>query len=200
MVRGISRRGAALEPGWLHVERDRVRWHQCSPSRRPGIVLHEKVEIPRLHRSTREGIPVTSATLTLLDLGAVVSLDALEVALEPAVRMGLTSHVYLERQLDVLRVRGRNGCGRLAHILRLRGGLKPTESVFESKLFQVLRDGGLPTPERQIPVYEDGVFLGRPDFLYPEAKVAIEALSRKHHFGAMDPARTSGHRACRCRQ
>jgi very-short-patch-repair endonuclease len=149
--------------------------------RRDGVIIHRTDHLPRSHRTTVRGIATTTVARTLLDLGAVVSRDALELGVESAIRMGLASHAHLERQLDRSRGHGRRDRSVLQHVLNLRKGLKPTESVFETKLFQVLRRGGLPLPQRQIPVYEDGVFLARPDFLYPETRVAIEAVSRKHH-------------------
>ena len=165
------------------------------PRHRKGVVVHQTQWLPRLHITKVDGIPVTTATRTLLDLGGVVSLHALEVALESAIRMGLTSQEYLQRQLEATRSRGRTGCGAISHVLRIRCGLKTTESAFETKLFQTLRDGRLPLPERQVPVYTSkGLFVARPDFLYPSAKLAIEALSRKHHFGALDPARDASRR------
>jgi hypothetical protein len=79
------------------------------PSRQEGILLHPKASIPKAHRTSREGIPVTSATRTLLDLGAVVSPDALAIALESAIRLGLTSHDYLQRQLNAHREASEKG-------------------------------------------------------------------------------------------
>ena len=155
---------------------------RCGPRRRRAkVIVHETDWLPRSHISQVKGIFTTNVHRTLVDLGAVVSSDALEIAAESAIRMGKTSHDYLQGQLDDFRGRGRRGCQALQHVLDLRKGLRPTESIFETKLFQVLRDGGLPLPRRQIPVYENGNFVGRPDFLYPDARVAIEALSKKHH-------------------
>jgi very-short-patch-repair endonuclease len=156
-------------------------------SNRPGVQLHMTKDLPRADRARERGLEATSATRTLLDLGAVLSVAALEVALESALRMGLTSVDYLERRLRHLRRSGRPGIAAMEDVLALRRGMKPTESALETKLFQVLRAGKLPLPDRQIPVYgEDGVFIARPDFLYPRRRFAIEAFSRRHHGGWID--------------
>jgi very-short-patch-repair endonuclease len=45
----------------------------------------------------------------------------------------------------------------------------------------------LPLPQRQIPIYDPfGVFVARPDFLYPKRKVVIQGHSFKHHGGRLD--------------
>jgi very-short-patch-repair endonuclease len=191
--------GAALSMGdeWMATRRTAARLLELddcrsnvielvgttSPKRRTGVTLHRTGWLPRLHRCRVKGIPATSATRTLLDLGNVVTMDALEIALESAIRLGLTSEKFLEAQLSEYAKQGRRGCAAIGELLALRKGFKTTDSAFETKLFQVLRDAKLPLPQRQIPVYENEVFLGRPDFLYPEARVAIEAFSRRHHAG-----------------
>jgi very-short-patch-repair endonuclease len=154
-----------------------------SVRRRTSVTLHRTTWLPRSHRCRVDGISATNATRTLFDLGNSLTMDALEIAYESALRLGLTSEDYLERQLSEFRGRGRSGCRAIAELLALRNGTNTTDSAFETKLFQILRRSALPLPQRQVPVYKNGVFLGRPDFLYPDARVAIEALSRKHHAG-----------------
>ena len=164
------------------------------PLGRSGVLVHQTDWLPRTQVTHVRGIVTTNPPRTLIDLGAVLSPHALEIAVESAIRKGLVSHKYLQQKLDSYRGRGRRGCQALQHVLDLREGLKPTESIFETRLFQVLRDGGLPLPERQIAIYEDNTFVARPDFLYVKARVAIEAASRKHHLGPTNEARDSDRR------
>jgi len=51
-----------------------------------------------------------------------------------------------------------------------------TESPMETRLRFVLVDGGLPRPVAQHDIFraEDGTFIGRADFAYPEHKVVVE--------------------------
>ncbi len=60
-------------------------------------------------------------------------------------------------------------------------------SPFERRFIQFLDRRSLPPAERQF-VIEDqnGNFVARVDFAYPDLKVAIECDSKKHHFGRGD--------------
>ena len=60
----------------------------------------------------------------------------------------------------------------------------PTESEREQMLLRVLREHGLPEPERQFSIYDDaGQFLARPDLVYRDLKIAMEYDSYQHHVG-----------------
>jgi hypothetical protein len=51
-------------------------------------------------------------------------------------------------------------------------------------LLRVLRDHGLPDPERQFSIFdESGQFLARPDLVYRDLKIAMEYDSYQHHVG-----------------
>ena len=64
------------------------------------------------------------------------------------------------------------------------GNYVPTESEREQMLLRVLRDHGLPEPERQFSIYNDaGEFLARPDLVYRDLKIAMEYDSYQHHVG-----------------
>ncbi|MDQ3954059.1 MAG: endonuclease domain-containing protein [Actinomycetota bacterium] len=58
-----------------------------------------------------------------------------------------------------------------------------TESGLEAKVGRALRLGRLPAPMRQHKIFSDEGFVARVDFAYPEAKLAVEAQSYKHHQG-----------------
>jgi hypothetical protein len=55
-----------------------------------GIVLHRSTVMPRCDVAEWNGLPVTSPTRTLVDLGAVVDDEILEAALDDALRRRLT--------------------------------------------------------------------------------------------------------------
>ena len=49
---------------------------------------------------------------------------------------------------------------------------------------RVLREHGLPEPERQFSIYDDaGSFLARPDLVYRDLRIAMEYDSYQHHVG-----------------
>lgn len=153
-----------------------------STRRPPGILLHHASDVATGLVTTVDGIPVTDPTLTLVDLAAVLSAEDLECAFDSALRQGLTSVGRATAILDRLGRRGRNGIGGFRALLEARNNIDGvTESVFETRLVQVLRKAGLPEPVRQVKLFDDDGFIGRFDCTYPPARVAIEADSVKHH-------------------
>lgn len=61
---------------------------------------------------------------------------------------------------------------------------RPTESALEVAVERCL--AGLPGVVRQHEVRDlDGALIARVDFAIPELKIAIEAHSRRHHFGPL---------------
>ena len=55
----------------------------------------------------------------------------------------------------------------------------------ETLVFEFLHDFDLPIPEMQHEIRDhSGRFIARPDFLYPEQKLVIEAHSKQWHWGA----------------
>jgi very-short-patch-repair endonuclease len=130
------------------------------------------------------GIATTSPSRTLLDLASVVSPDALQLAVEDALRRGLTSLARLRWCLSTQGGHGRPGTATLRRIVCDYETLKrPTDSGFEARLHQVLSRGGLPVPERQHEIRHRGKVVARVDFAYPRSKLAIEAVSFRWHSG-----------------
>jgi very-short-patch-repair endonuclease len=138
---------------------------------------------PLLHRSSDlsprdiiriEGIRVTTATRTLIDLGAVVSGAALESALERALHTRLTTFDRLVRRFFQVARSGRPGIGPLRSLLMERDpNLAPAESDLETLLLRILRDASLPDPVRQLEVCAGGTMF-RLDVAYPELKILME--------------------------
>jgi very-short-patch-repair endonuclease len=70
---------------------------------------------------------------------------------------------------------GRRGVLRLRRLLRERLGEAVPGSKWETRLKQLLRDNGLPPPAAQFEIFAaDGRLVGRPDLVYPRAKLFIE--------------------------
>ena len=162
-----------FKPGVLELTSPRqLRWE--------GVVTHERPLPPRDVRPIN-GIPATTPTRTLLDLGAVVNLNQLLAALDSSLLTGKTSVSYLERRLDG---NGRcpKGAGPLRRLLELRRrGQPPTESELERMYDRrVTRRFRLPTPEFQFRVpYDDSSF--RIDFAYPSILLGVEVLGANPH-------------------
>ena len=128
------------------------------------------------------GLPVTSVTRTLLDLGTYVTRDQLELSLEAGLRQRLTSVPTLRDALE--RRKARRGTARLRELLDLRGeGAAPTESPLETRFVQFARRFRLPKMERQFEVFHGKRLVARVDFAIPEARLAIEVNGYRWHSG-----------------
>jgi very-short-patch-repair endonuclease len=146
-------------------------------SREADLLVHRSaVRIPA-DQAVRYGIPVTSATRTIIDLAGVVDGDILELALEDALRRHLTSVATLRWRLEGMAGPGRRGARRLRPLLEERRG-RPLESALEVRFEQLLRRHGLPLPERQRVVGSRRV-----DFLYPIFGLVVEVMGWRYHGG-----------------
>lgn len=144
--------------------------------------IHYRRPLGKTSVTSIDGIPVTDATLTLIDLGSVVGPDALEAAFDSALRQGLTTLERSRNVLDRLAMENRRKLAPFRQLLDRRVEISGiTESEFEVRLVQVLRHGGLPEPTRQHSLYDADGFVGRFDCAYPEAMTLIEADSERHH-------------------
>jgi very-short-patch-repair endonuclease len=188
-VRGVAvashRAAAALWelPGGRegHVEITCNRWQR---SRRPNLIVHETLSLRTDDLATIDGIPVTTVEQTLLGLAAVVSKPVLEMALDRALHRELTTCAGLDTFVRAKSARGRNGIGRLRELLQQYDPLSGVpESAMETRMKQLLRRHGLPTPVFQYVIFHDGRFVARVDAAYPELRIAIEYDSYEHHTG-----------------
>lgn len=145
------------------------RWY-----RRRGIRVHRSTDLDRIRPVRRFGIPTTPIDRTLLDLGAVVRREVVELAVDHARRRGLTDWDRLLRCLVTHARRGRDGVATLRQILddHYREVAK-TDSGFERLVYVRLVEAGLPQPTLQHEVFIDGRTY-RLDLAYPDAKLAIE--------------------------
>lgn len=148
--------------------------------RNDRVVVHRSVDpVPAPDRDVRYGIPVTSAARTLIDLASVIDGEALETALEDALRRRLTSVARLEWRLEQLG--RRHGTATLLKLLSQRQN-RPLESRLEVRFERLLRMRGLPLPERQR-VVKDAHGRHRVDFAYPEHRIVVECVSWRYHSG-----------------
>lgn len=131
-----------------------------------------------------DGIRVTNRARTLADLGSVVSADALARALTSARRVGAAVPDLLDTA-ERLHRPGQSGTGAL---MRLLGAIpfegKIPDSWFEELLARCLEHPGIGplTPQHEIHD-DDGRFVARVDLAMPDVRLAIEAHSKRHHFG-----------------
>jgi very-short-patch-repair endonuclease len=157
------------------------RWRRA---RHAGLIVHETKALAAVDMTVVDGIPVTTPARTLFDLGACYGLGMVEYALENALRRGLVTLPELDGTLRRLSRRGRPGGPILRRLVEARTGrTRATESEMETKLLRAIRAAGLPEPVVQFEVWAGNAFIGRVDFAYPDARVAIEYDSDEHHSG-----------------
>ena len=152
---------------------------------RCGVIVHATNRLPREQVGSVESIPSTRIERTLLDLCGQFDKRRAAIALDHALSRGLTTIGQLDYCLYRTARRGRNGSGKLRNLIRERAELKqhPT-SPLETLVLQMIIDHGLPLPALQHKIYDErGRFVARPDFVYVEQKIVIEAHSRLWHEG-----------------
>lgn len=151
---------------------------------RPEEVLWKGPRGVRVHRSdlgsrdvdVLDDVPVTVAVRTAWDVAALEPLGTAVAALDAMVRAG-------SLELAALTARAADRCGRWG-VRRVRRALAlvdpRAESPPESRVRVALTMAGL-TPVPQYEVFHEGEFVGRVDFGWPEAKLALE-YEGVHHF------------------
>jgi Protein of unknown function (DUF559) len=149
-----------------------------------GVVWHESRHLGPADVTELDGIPVTRPLRTLLDLGLVVGADRLEELLDDGMRRGWFSLTAVWRQWEQLGGLRRPGADVVMSVLERKvAGQRPPGSILETRFLQVLRRAGLRSPVPQYEINDDGDFVARVDFAYPELAVVIELDGEERHSG-----------------
>jgi very-short-patch-repair endonuclease len=169
------------------------RWQRAQHD---GLVVHETTALTDSDRTIVDQIPATTIERTIFDLASVCSPFTVELAIDNSLRRELSTLDALGAMLCRVAKRGRKGTQLLRSLLAERDPLyAPTESERELMLVRVLREHGLPEPERQFSIHDDnGNFIARPDLVYRDLKVAMEYDSYQHHVGKAALVRDSRRR------
>lgn len=157
--------------------------HQEEASLR-GVVVHRSRKLGDWEVARRGPIPVTSIGRTLIDLGRYLESRETEKALESALRMGLVTPQALWTYVEN---RGGRipGCRRLRSILLARGNAKPAGSGGEVEFIRLLRQAGLPTPERQFRLQLPSGRVAFLDFAWPDLRIGMEYDGYDPHGGRL---------------
>jgi very-short-patch-repair endonuclease len=134
---------------------------------------------------------VTTVERTLFDLMATVRPARAERALDNALVRKLTTLQGLGSIGDELCRKGRTGSALFRRLLAERGvDFRPTESSLEDAFLTLLRDAGLPEPERQVDL-GGTEWIGRVDFYFRASRLVLEVDSDWFHTAALDVAADS---------
>lgn len=155
-------------------------------TRRPrlrGVVVHRARRLEGGDLARVDGIRVTRAHRTLLDVAGRYEADELERLLDEVLRRGALPDRLGERLRDPA-ARTRKGAGTLRELVEHRcGGDRVTESDLETGFLQLLRRFRVPRPVSQHEVRHSGRLVARVDFAYPELRVALELDGYRWHAG-----------------
>lgn len=167
----LSHRSAALLWGLLTRRPDGmpvdVTIQGSDRGRRAGILAHRVVRLDAEEVALLEGIPVTAAGRTIIDVAGVVSGRELEGAVARAERERLISHGELS--LLLLRHTARPGARALRALLTGVGAPALTRSEAEDRFLALTRRYGLPAPEANVLVAGYEV-----DFLWRSEGIIVE--------------------------
>lgn len=149
----------------------------------PRVVVHRRAT-EGLRSKSIGLVRVTSIEQTLLDLGGTLGGERLELAVDSALRRGLTRFDRLSRHLEAFGGPGVAGSTDLAQLLKMREPCpRPTDSILEVELLKLARKYDLPNPVAQyLVVLRDGLTV-HIDFAYPDQMLAIEVDSVRWHSG-----------------
>jgi hypothetical protein len=169
------------------------RWRRTQEA---GLVVHESTALIESDTTIADGIPVTTIERTIFDLCALRRSTTIDLAIDSAIRRNLTDLIALEQTLARLGRRGRRGTQRLREVLAERSPATAlTANERERLLFDMLRRQGFPPPTPQYEILDEaGTFVARPDFAYPDLKIAIEYDSVQEHTGKLALFRDSARR------
>lgn len=144
-------------------------------------LVHRARSITRLDTTMAMGMPCLSATRLLIELAASESPRRLTVALDSALRDGLTSEDFLHRRLIELRGRGRSGIDRLLAVIAGselgRGG----HSYLERTFLELMDELGFEHPATQQVLAQRKKRLVRVDCHFPGTNVVVELLGYQFH-------------------
>jgi very-short-patch-repair endonuclease len=183
---------SARTAAWLHG----LDMEPCDPievtmpeptgsSRRAGAVV-SRTRIASNEIVRRRGLSTTTALRTVVDLGGREPLTEGVVVADLFLHAGLVS--VDEVRGYVTEHPGTKGVARLRRVIDMADS--KAESAMESRLRMLLVLARLPRPEVQVPVHDDeGRFLGRPDLVYPQRRLAIEFDGGNHRDRLVDDNR-----------
>ena len=141
--------------------------------RRPGITVHRSLHFDEKDMTSRYGIPVMTATRTLIDRAAGLPMRQLDAELGEADRLGLTNPAALHATL--VRLSNCPGAAALRKLLAHQA-FALTHSELERIFVRIAREAGLGRPETQVEM--NGY---RVDFFWRDLGLVVETDGLRYH-------------------
>jgi very-short-patch-repair endonuclease len=159
--------------------------------RRFPYVVHTTEQWAASDLLVRDGVRVTTATRTVIDLaGGPSTADEIERVIDDGMQRRLTSLPTLRRRIAELGGPGRTGSSLLRALLLDSGG----ESFLERRFLRLVRRAGLPRPRCQVVHRAGTAFVARVDFQFPATMVIVEVSGRLGHVSNRDRQRDARRR------
>lgn len=154
------------------------KFHITAPTRRehPWIAFHQSTALTAADIETIDGLRVTSLERTFLDLAATESQRTVELAINEAIIRRHFDPQALHAAVE--RFKGHPGLKTLKVAMKdVDAGLTPTDGEASEELHKLLRR----TNFQPRPLYQKRLLTYRPDFLWPEHKLVVEADGDRFH-------------------
>lgn len=153
--------------------------HRGGPTPAGAVDVHQSRSLRPRDIAGVGGVPTTTVTRTLIDLGVVCAPRTLTRLVDEALRRRLIVAADLGEALRRGDANGHPGSPSLRRIVE--GGLTVTASAFEARLLPIFAAAGLPAPE--VDVIVEG---GECDFFFSQAGVCVEFDSPAFHTSGFD--------------
>jgi hypothetical protein len=177
----VSHEAAAELHGLRYVERGlaTVMVHSQTTHEFPGVTVRRSHDLAPDHLMVRNGLPVTTAPRTIVDLASVVSRKNLAAILDDAVAAKLAAVRSVAQVAMVVGRSGKPGTRNLRTVLdeRLESGLIGTPLENKGNALLLTIEEATPTFEYAIPWRPEHRF----DAAYPAHQLAIEWDSIRWH-------------------
>jgi very-short-patch-repair endonuclease len=134
-----------------------------------------------------DGIPTATVARALFDLAGTYGERRLTRAVDASLAARKVTVREIQTVVDDLAERGRKGSPALRRILAERSqGYRPPTTDLESAFAELVRDAGLPEPERQAVMIGTLGWIGSVDFLWRAARVVVETDGGEFHNSVTD--------------
>lgn len=148
---------------------------------RVGHRVHTAAHLGVRDRSVVDGMPVTSAARTLVDLARSETPSRLTAALDSSLRDRLVTEDSLHRRIVALRGPGRTGIQSLLRVLEGAEVTRGGHSWLEREFLRLVAGAGLPRPHTQVELTRAGDRIVRVDARFPGTDVVVEVLGYRFH-------------------
>lgn len=151
--------------------------------------IHTTLDLPLIDRATVLGLPSLSATRALIDLARHFDTARLTVALDSALRDGLTAEHALHRRIVALRSSGRYGIPALIAAVEGVEAIRGGHSWLERRFLELCAAARIPRPRTQAELTRTHRHLVRVDCWFERTPVVVELLGYRWHRTAAQMSR-----------